>query len=178
MLIGSISSVFYVGGVLFLDFWRIDDPLEVFPVHCLGGVWGLFATGFFDNTQGALFHGAIKQGEFMGYQIVGIVVILAWTSLISIPTFLILRKLHLLRIDPAIEEIGIDVAELGGVSEEFLDAVREQIKAKKNMKFVEETVEEVDEEQLRIKAEKERAAQKAKARGPPRVELQGEDFIF
>jgi hypothetical protein len=41
-----------------------------------------------------------------------------------------LRKLHLLRVDPAIEEVGFDVAELGGVSEEFLDAVREQIKLK------------------------------------------------
>lgn len=49
VLIGSISSAFYVGGLIFLEFYRIDDPLEVFPVHCLGGVWGLLACGFFDN---------------------------------------------------------------------------------------------------------------------------------
>ena len=129
-MIGSISAFFYVGGVMFLEFWRIDDPLEVFPVHCLGGVWGLFATGFFDNYRGALYYNSYRQGQYMGYQIVGIVVILAWTSLISIPTFLILRKLHLLRIDVAVEEVGIDVAELQGVSEEFLDSVRDHIKAK------------------------------------------------
>ncbi len=41
-----------------------------------------------------------------------------------------MRKLHILRVDPAIEEIGLDVAELGNVSEEFLEAVREQIKLK------------------------------------------------
>lgn len=67
VLIGAIASVWYVGGILYLNFWRIDDPLEVFPVHALGGVWGLFATGFFDNFQGALYHNAHHQGRFMGY---------------------------------------------------------------------------------------------------------------
>jgi ammonia channel protein AmtB len=130
VLIGSIAALFYLGGCLFLDFYRIDDPLEVFQVHCLGGVWGLFATGFFDGNQGALYYNAYRQGQFMGYQIVGIVVILAWTSLLSILYFVIMRKLHLLRADVAVEEIGFDVAELSNVSEEFLDAVRDQIKVK------------------------------------------------
>lgn len=30
VLIGSIAAIFYVGGCLFLEFYRIDDPLEVF----------------------------------------------------------------------------------------------------------------------------------------------------
>ncbi len=67
VLIGSISAIWYAGAVAFLEFYRIDDPLEVFPVHGAGGIWGLFATGFFDNYRGALFYGAHKQGEFMGY---------------------------------------------------------------------------------------------------------------
>lgn len=60
VLIGSISSVWYMGTILFLEFYRIDDPLEVIPVHFSGGVWGLFATGFFDNFRGALFASANK----------------------------------------------------------------------------------------------------------------------
>lgn len=127
VLIGSISAVWYVGAVLFLEFYRIDDPLEVFPVHCVGGIWGLFATGFFDQKSGALFYGAYRQGEFMAYQIVGITVIICWVSLIAMPAFLILRKIHLLRADKAIEEIGFDVAELQGVSEEFIEAVRDRL---------------------------------------------------
>ena len=130
VLIGSIASVFYVGGILFLEFYRIDDPLEVFPVHCCGGIWGLFATGFFDKYQGALFYYALKQGRFMGFQFVGIFCIAAWTSLMSVPAFLIMRKLHLLRADKAVEEIGFDVAELGTVSEEFIDNVRQHIEMK------------------------------------------------
>lgn len=60
VLIGSISAVWYVGGVLFLEFYRIDDPLEIVPVHAIGGIWGLFATGFFDNYRGALFEFGFK----------------------------------------------------------------------------------------------------------------------
>ena len=62
VLIGSISAAFYVGGILFEQFWGIDDPLEVFPVHFCGGLWGLFATGFFDQVRGALFYGGHQQG--------------------------------------------------------------------------------------------------------------------
>lgn len=133
VLIGAIAAVFYVCACLFIDFYHIDDPLEVVPVHFAGGLWGLFAVGFFDNISGALFSNGLKQGKFMGYQLVGAFVIVAFVSLISFPTFLILRKVHALRADKAIEEVGFDVAELHpGVSEEFIDAVRERIEAKEN----------------------------------------------
>lgn len=67
----------------------------------------------------------------MAYQLVGITVIILFVSIISYPTFTIMKKLNILRADRAIEEIGFDVAELNpGVSEEFIDAVRERIDAK------------------------------------------------
>ena len=69
----------------------------------------------------------------MGYQIVGITVIIAWVSLISFPAFLIMRKVHVLRVDKAIEEIGLDIGELGNVSEDFIDAVREKIEAQEKI---------------------------------------------
>ena len=140
VIIGCFAAVFYVGGVLFLDFYRIDDPLEVFPVHACGGAWGLFATGFFDKYQGALFQQAVKQGDFMAYQIVGIVVIAAWTSMFALPAFLIMRKLHLLRCAKAVEEMGMDVAELGEI-EEMVQAVEEKIGEKEDLKGEEEMME-------------------------------------
>lgn len=131
VLIGSVSAFVYVATLVFLEFYRIDDPLECIPVHFSGGVWGLFATGLFSSFSGALYSGALKQGIFMGYQLVGIVVIVVFTSLVILPTFLILSKTGALRADKAIEEIGFDVAELiPGVSKEFLDAVRENIETK------------------------------------------------
>jgi len=132
VIIGSIAAFWYVGLVLILDFYRIDDPLEASPVHLGGGVWGLFATGFFNTNHGVLFEHSLKQGQFMAYQIVGIAVIFFFVSAVIVPAFVILSKTDALRADKAIEEIGFDVAELGhpGVSEEFIEAVRERIEAK------------------------------------------------
>ncbi len=131
VLIGTISAFWYVGSVLTLEFYRIDDPLETISVQLAGGVWGLFATGFFDTKSGVLFYGSLKQGQFMGYQLVGILVIFLYTSLVILPSFYIMKKLHILRVDKAIEEIGFDVAVLNpGVSDEFLSAVRDKIEAR------------------------------------------------
>jgi ammonia channel protein AmtB len=67
----------------------------------------------------------------MGYQLVGIATIFLFTSLIIFPAFKIMRKLHVLRADKAVEEIGFDVTDIyPGVSEEFLSAVRDKIEAK------------------------------------------------
>lgn len=150
-------------------------------MHALGGVWGLFATGFFNNNQGALYKNAYHQGQFMGYQIVGITVIVAWTTVIVLPAFYVLRKLHMLRVDKAIEEVGLDVAELGGVSEEFLDAVREQLKLKGSLETTAAEEEEDEEAYLerKLREEKEAKAQKNKPQNAGlKKELRGEAFIF
>jgi Amt family ammonium transporter len=131
VLIGTISAFAYLISLLTLNFYRIDDPLETISVHLAGGAWGLFAAGFFDKTSGSLFYGALNQGAFMGYQLVGILVIFLFTSVIMLPAFLILRKLHVLRAEKAVEEIGFDVAHIyPGVSREFLDAVNEKIETR------------------------------------------------
>ncbi len=131
VLIGTISAFFYLISLLTLEFYHIDDPLETISVHLAGGAWGLFAAGFFDTTSGALFYGAYNQGMFMGYQLVGILTIFLFTSVIMFPAFFIMRKLHVLRADKAVEEIGFDIADIyPGVSREFLDAVGEKIEAR------------------------------------------------
>jgi len=131
VLIGTISAFCYMISILTLEFFRIDDPIEAISVHLAGGAWGLFAAGFFDTTSGALFYGALSQGKFMGFQLVGILTIFLFTSVIMFPAFFIMRKLHVLRADKAVEEIGFDVACIHpGVSSEFLNAVNEKIEAR------------------------------------------------
>jgi Amt family ammonium transporter len=62
VLIGTIAAFCYVISILTVEFYRIDDPLEAISVHFAGGLWGVFATGFFDTTSGVLFYGSFKQG--------------------------------------------------------------------------------------------------------------------
>ena len=43
---------------------------------------------------------------------------MAWSSVFSIAFFLLMKKLGLLRIKKEIEIVGLDIAELGGLTEE------------------------------------------------------------
>jgi ammonia channel protein AmtB len=57
----------------------------------------------------------------MGFQLVGILVIVLFTSAIIFPAFYIMRELQVLRCDKAVEEIGFDIVDIfPGVSEDFL----------------------------------------------------------
>ena len=56
--------------------------------------------------------------------------IIFFTTAVVLPAFVIMSKLEILRADKAIEEIGFDVADINpGVSDEFINAVREKIDA-------------------------------------------------
>ena len=123
MVIGVISSLVYILGCLALDRLHIDDPIEVVPVNLFCGIWGTLATGFFDNQSGLVSTNTTK-GRFFGYQILGILAILAWTLLLSTGYFLIMRSVGKFRIDRSIEVIGIDIAEMGGLSQELYEKIR------------------------------------------------------
>lgn len=115
LLIGIFSSLFYILGCKTLDFLHIDDPIEAAPINMFCGMWGTIATGFFDNEMG-LFYGDPEKGAFFGFQIVGMIAIMAWTAIISFGFFYLMKRLGKFRIDKSIEIIGMDYAEMGGLS--------------------------------------------------------------
>jgi ammonia channel protein AmtB len=47
-----------------------------------------------------------------------------WASVCSILFFLLMKKLNLLRIEKEIEIIGLDVAELGGLSDDVYQKIK------------------------------------------------------
>ena len=50
---------------------------------------------------------------YCGWQLLGSVVIILWVCLMSVPYFLLMRKLNLLRVPLIHEIIGLDIAEMG-----------------------------------------------------------------
>lgn len=88
-----------------------------------GGIWGTLATGLFDNVNGLLYGGS-GSGKYFGYQVLGIVCVMAWVALMSSIVFYTLRRLGLFRVDKAIELIGLDIAEMGGLSEDVYERIR------------------------------------------------------
>jgi Amt family ammonium transporter len=103
--ISIIGATFYSAFCKYLECKRIDDPVEGTAVHMICGMWGVVASGFFDNKYGLLYNDPAK-GRFFGYQVCGTVVIFAWASIIAIPYFLVMQQIELFRIDRTLEVIG------------------------------------------------------------------------
>lgn len=97
LVIGIIGGIVYSLGCKVLWLIQADDPVEAAAVHGFCGIWGLIALGFFDNTQG-LFCGTEKSGKFFGWQMLGMVVIVAWTAATSLIFFFVFKKLGILRV--------------------------------------------------------------------------------
>ncbi len=92
---------------------HIDDSLDVFPVHGVGGVIGTLFAGIFVASQ---FGGAgLSEGtgiaDQFGIQLTAVVSVIAWTA---IATFIVLKVTDLicgLRVTEEQERIGLDISQ-------------------------------------------------------------------
>ena len=92
---------------------KIDDSLDVFPVHGVGGILGTLLTGVFASASlgGMGMDNSISTQ--VGIQITGILFTIVWCGFF---TFIILRFVDNvlgLRISEDEEEVGIDLSEHG-----------------------------------------------------------------
>mmetsp|Transcript_36054 Transcript_36054/g.41040 ORF Transcript_36054/g.41040 Transcript_36054/m.41040 type:complete len:271 (-) Transcript_36054:318-1130(-) len=74
LVVGFVAALLYSIFCLILNKARIDDTLEVFPIHGICGAWGSIAVGLFHKNDG-LFYGA--GFSKLGIQLFGTVVIAA-----------------------------------------------------------------------------------------------------
>jgi Amt family ammonium transporter len=94
--------------------FKIDDSLDVFPVHGVGGILGSFLVGIFASDQLGLFSGhglaaGRSIGEQIGVQLLGIGATLAYTALVTFVLLKITQLLVGLRVTPDEETEGLDV---------------------------------------------------------------------
>jgi Amt family ammonium transporter len=92
---------------------KIDDSLDVFPVHGVGGILGTLLVGALVAEQfgGAGLAEGMTIGLQLGVQAIGVISVLAWTA---IATFVILRIVDLvvgLRVDEQEETEGLDISQ-------------------------------------------------------------------
>ena len=113
VIIGSISGVLYLLFGRLIQKFKVDDPLESFCVNGISGFWSVMATGLFDNKKG-VFWGATGSGNYMGWQVVGAVVISAWASMWSFGYFWICKKRCWLRLGRCEEVLGLSFFMRGG----------------------------------------------------------------
>jgi len=94
---------------------KIDDSLDVFPVHGMGGILGTLLAGIFASTELGIFSGqGFAEGvssisQQLGIQFVGVISVLVYTAVI---TFVILKVVDViigLRVTKEEEIEGLDI---------------------------------------------------------------------
>jgi Amt family ammonium transporter len=101
---------------------QVDDALDVFAVHGIGGIWGAIATGLFaediySGGEGVGFNGAFfGNPELLWNQIVATAAAIAFSAVM---TFAILKVVNLvvpLRVEEDAEVLGLDTSQHGEVA--------------------------------------------------------------
>jgi Amt family ammonium transporter len=96
--------------------FKIDDSLDVFPVHGVGGMLGTLLAGVFASDALGVFSGqGYNEGMNMvsqvSVQLVGIIATFAYTAIVSYILLKLVDKLLVLRVDEEDEVRGLDLVE-------------------------------------------------------------------
>ena len=94
---------------------RIDDSLDVFAVHGAGGVLGIILVSFLADTRfgGVGYADGMDSVSQLSVQGIGIAAVLAWSVIASMIIILIVKSTTGLRVDPTVEEEGLDISTHG-----------------------------------------------------------------
>lgn len=96
---------------------KIDDSLDVFPVHGVGGILGTLMAGIFASTGLGVFsgqglaEGVNSIGSQLGVQVIGILSIVAYTAILTLVILKIVDLLVGLRITEEDEIEGLDLTQ-------------------------------------------------------------------
>jgi len=111
LAIGIISGIvcFYAVQIIKRRF-KIDDSLDVFPVHGVGGIVGSILTGVFAaDSFGGLGLGDVTIAQQVGVQTLAVVVVILWSAGFSYLILKLIDKLMGLRVTGDEEVEGLDI---------------------------------------------------------------------
>lgn len=117
-IIGAlVSPICYYGVALIKKKLKIDDALDAFGCHGIGGIWGGIATGIF--AQSSINDVARWDGLVFGdyylfvAQIVGIIITMIIAVVGTLICVAIVKIFTPLRVDVKDEQIGLDISQHG-----------------------------------------------------------------
>ena len=116
VLIGlSAGIVCYIATQLIKSVFKIDDSLDVFPVHGVGGALGTILAGVFvsEKLGGSGYAEGMNLGSQLGVQVLGVVVTLVYAALVSYVLLKVIALLMPLRATPETEQQGLDIVQHG-----------------------------------------------------------------
>ena len=114
IFIGVEAAIISNIAVYFKSKSKLDDTLDVFPCHGIGGISGMILTGIFAtktiNPAGAngLFYG---ETAFMFTQLKGLVIVIAYSFTVSFLIFKFINLFQPIRVSIEDEELGLDASQ-------------------------------------------------------------------
>ncbi len=114
IFIGVVAAIISNVAVYYKSKSVLDDTLDVFPCHGVGGIVGMILTGIFAtktvNIGGndGLFYG---NPSFFFVQLKGLGIVVAYSFLVSYAIFKFINKVMPMRVSEEDEEIGLDATQ-------------------------------------------------------------------
>ena len=114
ILIGLGAGTFCYVGIQLTKRLKVDDALDVFGVHGIGGIWGALATGIFATV--AVNSAAADGAAFGNFSQLGVqaIAVLASVTYSAVMTFVILKVINVfvgLRVPEDEEVLGLDASQ-------------------------------------------------------------------
>lgn len=115
LVIGITAGIVCFNAVILIkQKWKIDDSLDVFPVHGVGGILGTILAGVFASDQLGIFSGqGLAEGmtiaSQVNVQLIGVVSTFVYTA---VATYIILKIVDMitgLRVSAEEEQQGLDI---------------------------------------------------------------------
>lgn len=116
VLIGlSGGVVCYFATQLIKSGLKIDDSLDVFPVHGVGGALGTILAAIFVSVTwgGAGYADGMNLGNQLGVQLLGVAVTLIYAAVVSFILLKVIGILIPLRVSSETEQQGLDIVQHG-----------------------------------------------------------------
>lgn len=114
IFIGVVAAIISNLAVYYKTKSKLDDTLDVFPCHGIGGMVGMLMTGIFAttavNSAGAegLFYGG---ASFFLTQVKGLAVVVAYSFIVSFGIFKLINLIQPIRVSSKEEEEGLDFSQ-------------------------------------------------------------------
>lgn len=117
IFIGIVSSIISNFVVIKFPKGKIDDALDVFGCHGVGGMTGMLLTGVFASK--AVNSAVVDQGLIFGettlfaHQLIALICVSTFAFTASYSLFFIVNKITPLRVSEEKEELGLDITQHG-----------------------------------------------------------------
>jgi Amt family ammonium transporter len=114
VLIGAVAGVLCYYMMLVRIQWKLDESLDAWAIHGMGGLWGTLATGFFAVAAIGGFAGLIEgnSSQFL-INAVGAFAALGYAFIVTYIIGLVIDRIMGLRVTEDEEYVGLDICQHG-----------------------------------------------------------------